>query len=296
VKRETYTIVVMPSSGRRMTAFSISITRLILILISFAVVVTASLTIGSLATWRFYEKQRQVVDEAVRNCEALQKELREIRESYSDFVSILGVEMAETSDELGRGGPEMPELTDISITEPSSANEVVNDAEMDSALIEAASLKTDLQDLARTANAKITELAMIPSIWPVKIEPETRIWLSSNFGTRISPFTGAWERHEGIDVSSRPGTPLVATADGTIADMGEDGYLGNFIEIRHGEKFSTMYGHMERFAEDIEKGTEVKRGQVIGYMGRTGRTTGCHVHYEVRVYNKPVNPVNYILN
>jgi murein DD-endopeptidase MepM/ murein hydrolase activator NlpD len=296
LKRETYTVVVMPSSGRRMRTFSISMSRLILILISFAVVVTASLTIGSLATWRFYERQKQVAAEAVQNHEALQKEVREIRKSYSDLANILGIEIVETNDELGKGGPEMPELTDVSISEPSSADEITDNAGMDSVLMEAASLKTDFEDLARIANAKIAELAMTPSIWPVKLEPETQMWISSRFGTRRSPFTKAWERHEAMDISSRHGTPIVATADGTIADMGKDRYLGNFVEVRHNEKFSTLYGHMNRFAKDMKKRTKVERGQVIGYMGRTGRTTGTHVHYEVRVYDKPVNPANYILN
>ena len=296
MKRETYTVVVMPSSGRRMRTFSTSMSRLILILIFFAVLVTASLTVGSLATWRFCERQRQVAAEAVRNHEALQKELREIRKSYSDFVSILGIEMVETGDELGKGGPQMPELTDVSTVEPSSASEIADSAATDSVLMEAASLKSDFQDLARTANAKIAELAMTPSIWPIKLDEGTQFWVSSRFGTRRNPFTRAWEMHEGIDISSRRGTPLVATADGTIVDTGKDTYLGNFVEIRHGEKFSTLYGHLDRFAEDMKKGTKVKRGEVIGYMGRTGRTTGCHVHYEVRVHDKRVNPVNYILN
>ena len=156
-----------------MRTFSISMSRLILILISFAVVVTASHTIGSLATWRFYERQKQVAAEAVQNYESLQKEVQEIRKSYSDLANILGIEMVETNDELGKGGPEMPELTDVPMAGASSADEVADDTAMDPVLIEAASLKSDFRDLARTANAKIAELAMTPSIWPVKLEPET---------------------------------------------------------------------------------------------------------------------------
>jgi murein DD-endopeptidase MepM/ murein hydrolase activator NlpD len=284
-----------------MKTFSLSMGILIPILVSFAVVVTASLTIGSLATWSFCKRQRQKAAEAIQKYEALQRELQEVRKSYSDFVGILDIEMAEPGDESGsesgKGGPETPELTDVSIAELSSADETAGDAGVDlpSVLREAASLKSDLNKLTRIAQARIADFNATPSIRPIK--QGEQFWVSSGFGVRRSPFNKErWERHQGIDISSRRGTPLVATADGTIANMGKDRFLGNFVEIRHNEKFSTLYGHMDRFAKDMKKGTEVKRGEVIGYMGRTGRTTGCHVHYEVRVYGKPVNPVDYILN
>jgi murein DD-endopeptidase MepM/ murein hydrolase activator NlpD len=102
--------------------------------------------------------------------------------------------------------------------------------------------------------------------------------------------------HEGIDITAPLDTPLIATADGTIKAISKDRFLGNYIDICHNEKFSTRYGHLNEFAEGIEVGTEVKRGQVIGYMGRTGRSTGCHVHYEVMVHGRRVNPADYILN
>lgn len=278
-----------------MRTLSFSMNRLILILVSFAVIVTLSLTYGSLATWRYCKHQGRIAAESVQKYEALQKELVQIRKSYSDFMNILGVEIVELG---GKGGPEMPELTDVSAVELSLASEMADDAAMDPlfVLMEAASLKSGFDDLVRLADAKIAEFAATPSVWPIKIGPETQIWISSKFGTRRNPFTRAWERHEGIDISSRCGTPLIATADGTIVKMEKDRYLGNFVEIRHSEKFSTIYGHMKGFAEGIKKGTKIKRFQIIGYMGRTGKATGCHVHYEVRVNGERKNPRDYILN
>jgi len=102
--------------------------------------------------------------------------------------------------------------------------------------------------------------------------------------------------HTGVDLAARQGTHLVATADGTIVKIEKDRFLGNFIEIWHNEKFSTLYGHMKAFAEGMEQGTRVKRGDVIGYMGKTGRTTGTHVHYEVKLNGESVNPMDYILD
>ena len=238
--------------------------------------------------------------DAVQKYEALNEELRDIRQSYWDLKSILGIETAEANDssEPGRGGPEMPELTDFSGDNISLLDEISSDValELKPVLMEAASLESDFNALVMAARDRIDDLRMIPSIWPIEVALGTRPWVSSRFGRRRSPFTGTWEMHEAIDITAPLDTPLIATADGTVEEVSKDRFLGNYIQIRHNEKFSTRYGHLNGFAEGIEVGTKVKRGHVIGYMGRTGRSTGCHVHYEVMVYGKRVNPANYILN
>ena len=297
---ERYTITVVPSSGRRMRAFSLSRRRLYLAVISLVSVVMLSLALGSLATWRFFRRQTQMATDAVQKYEALNEELRDIRQSYWDLKSILGNETTEANDneEPGTGGPEKPELTDFSGDQMSLLDEVSSDValELRPVLMETASLESDFNALVMAAQDRIDDLSMIPSIWPIRVALGTRPWVSSRFGRRTNPFTGTWEMHEAIDITAPLDTPLIATADGTIKTVSKDRFLGNHIEIRHNERFSTRYGHMNKFAEGIEVGTEVKRGQVIGYMGRTGRSTGCHVHYEVMVYGKRVNPANYILN
>jgi murein DD-endopeptidase MepM/ murein hydrolase activator NlpD len=191
----------------------------------------------------------------------------------------------------------MSELEDVSVAGLYSTDEIVDGAsvELPSVMVEAASLKSGIERLAKIADARIDELAKTPSIWPVDAEPGER-WISSSFGWRKSPFTGAREMHAGLDISARRGTPIIATADGTIVKMKRDRFLGKFVEIRHNEKFSTMYGHLDNFAKGMKSGTKIKRGEVIGCMGNTGRTTGCHLHYEVRVHGKRVNPIEYILD
>ncbi len=295
---ERYTITIVPSSGRRMRSFSLSKRRLFLAVISLAMVVMLFLVLSSLATWGFFRRQKQKTADAVQKYEALNRELRDIRESYWDLKSILGIETAESTDEPGRGGPEMPELTDSSDDDLSLLEEVSGDVAMElkPVLMEAASLESDFNALVMAAKDRIEEFSTIPSIWPIKIALGTRPWVSSRFGRRRSPFTGTWEMHEAIDIAAPLDTPLIATADGTIKAVSKDRFLGNYIDIRHNEKFSTRYGHLDKFAEGMEVGTEVKRGQVIGYMGRTGRSTGCHVHYEVMVHGRRVNPADYILN
>jgi murein DD-endopeptidase MepM/ murein hydrolase activator NlpD len=125
-----------------------------------------------------------------------------------------------------------------------------------------------------------------PSLWPV----EGR--LTSSFGERVDPFNGEGAFHSGIDISVPYGTPVHAAADGvvTFADL-MSGY-GNLIELDHGHGLSTRYGHLSGFA--IAAGQHVRRGQVIGYVGATGRATSPHLHYEVRVQNVPVNPHKYL--
>ncbi len=130
-------------------------------------------------------------------------------------------------------------------------------------------------------------LASTPSIWP------TRGWVTSGFGYRKSPFTGLPEKHEGLDIAARLGSEIRATADGKVILAGRESGYGNMIEIDHGYGVLTRYGHNSKNL--VKVGDKVKRGQVIGLIGSTGRSTGPHVHYEVMVNGIPVSPRNYIL-
>ncbi len=130
-------------------------------------------------------------------------------------------------------------------------------------------------------------LASTPSIWP------TKGWLSSRFGYRISPFTERKEMHKGIDISSRLGTPVIAPADGVVISSGRNGSFGKMVSIRHGNGFLTKYAHLQKIL--VKKGQAVKRGEKIGLVGKTGRSTGPHLHYEVHLKGVPLNPLRYIV-
>lgn len=131
-------------------------------------------------------------------------------------------------------------------------------------------------------------LAHTPAIRPSKG------LVTSAFAYRQSPFTGKREFHKGLDIANQHGSPIVATADGVIAFAGEDGAFGTAIVIDHGYGLHTRYAHLDKNIKD--KGDLVNRGEVIGYMGSTGRSTGPHVHYEVHLNGVPINPEKYILN
>ena len=107
---------------------------------------------------------------------------------------------------------------------------------------------------------------------------------------RVHPVTGNWKQHKGIDFAAPTGTPIKAAADGSIESIGYRGGYGNMIVVKHWSQYSTAYGHMSRFASGMRKGTKVRQGDVIGYVGTTGMSTGPHLHYEFRVNNVQQNP------
>lgn len=128
--------------------------------------------------------------------------------------------------------------------------------------------------------------AAAPTLWPVTGP------ITSSFGERIDPFNGEGSFHSGVDISCSYGQPVIAPADGTVtyADV-YTGY-GRMIEVDHGNGIITRYGHLSGFA--VADGDSVRRGQVIGYVGLSGRSTGPHLHYEVRINDTPVNPHKYL--
>ena len=131
-------------------------------------------------------------------------------------------------------------------------------------------------------------LASTPSIWPV------RGYLSAGFGNRIDPFTGLKDFHPGIDISTPIGTKVAVPANGVVVFTGVKGGYGNAIVIDHGYGVMTRYAHLDGF--NVHPGQRVKRGDVIGFVGNSGRSTAPHLHYEVWVSNQMQNPIRFILD
>lgn len=129
-------------------------------------------------------------------------------------------------------------------------------------------------------------LAATPSLWPV------RGWVTSEFGMRESPFSAGVEFHNGIDIATRYGKEIIAPADGLVIEASNRAADGNYIKIDHGHGYSTLYCHLSKFV--VKEGMRVKRGDVIAYVGDTGRSTGSHLHYTVLVNNVSVNPRRYL--
>jgi murein DD-endopeptidase MepM/ murein hydrolase activator NlpD len=157
------------------------------------------------------------------------------------------------------------------------------------------SLSRSLNDLAERSTRiesfyadQATLLSRTPSIWPV------RGYLSSGFGRRADPFTDRNEFHPGIDVSAPRGTEVAAPADGVVLAVGVRGAYGKAIIIDHGHEVITRYGHLEGY--NVRPGQRVRRGDVIGFVGSTGRSNAPHLHYEVWARDRAQNPIHYILD
>lgn len=161
----------------------------------------------------------------------------------------------------------------------------INTSALGPADIGFANLFSSLQKLdggARSASNNI------PSGRPVQ-----KLSLTSNFGVRSDPFNGGARMHKGIDIPGPAGTPIYATADGIVSRAGWASGYGNLVQISHGGGIETRYGHMSKLI--VAANSYVHRGQLIGLMGSTGRSTGSHLHYEVRVDGQAINPMPFVV-
>ena len=168
---------------------------------------------------------------------------------------------------------------------------VINTTKRVDALQKALSVQSEsLDEILKLAKSKDKLLAAIPAIQPVRNENLKR--MVSGYGYRTDPFTKIRKMHEGMDFTARTGTPIYATGDGVVqrADNTASGY-GNHIVIQHGFGYKTLYAHLSKYK--CRPGQIIKRGDVIGYVGSTGRSEGPHLHYEVHKNGKVVNPLNY---
>jgi murein DD-endopeptidase MepM/ murein hydrolase activator NlpD len=147
-------------------------------------------------------------------------------------------------------------------------------------------LESRLRYVRRDVERREALAAATPSIWPA------HGWLTGTFGGRSDPFTGEPGFHQGLDISTDKGQPVYATADGSVESASYSGDYGNLIVLSHGFGLATRYGHLSAFA--VKPGQTVKRGDVIGYVGATGRATGSHLHYEILANGKLINPLQLL--
>jgi murein DD-endopeptidase MepM/ murein hydrolase activator NlpD len=147
-------------------------------------------------------------------------------------------------------------------------------------------LESRLSNVRQDMEKRHELAAATPSIWPA------HGWLTDSFGGRKDPFTGEQGFHQGIDISADKGNPVYATADATVDSASWTGDYGNLVVLRHAFGLLTRYGHLSKFI--VRAGQAVKRGDVIGYIGATGRATGSHLHYEIIANGKLINPLQLL--
>lgn len=178
-----------------------------------------------------------------------------------------------------------------------ASSEQIHDAEVSSSLDQLHALRTSaltgatMVGLTMGLTRNVTTADWVkansaPNLWPVEGQ------VTGSFGERIDPFNGEGAFHSGVDIGTSYGHPIVAPADGIVTLTDNMGGYGKTIMIDHGNAISTRYGHLSGFA--VTAGQKVQRGDVIGYVGESGRSTGPHLHYEVRINDTPVNPYKYL--
>ncbi len=221
--------------------------------------------------------QQQEIGRLCANIEDLRKEMVVLAQNDAK-VRVLAQLSGPRPDALnGIGGP--PE--DDASTEFSELQRQIDQ------IREAIELRRESQEEVQGfLNDQRSLLAAKPKGWPVKG------WLTSSFGMRNSPFSGKLKMHEGLDIASRTGTPVYATADGIVSRAETAAGYGKMVVIDHGYGFKTLYGHNSKLF--VKVGQRVKRGDKIAAVGNTGTSTGSHVHYEVRLNGVPLNPKKYL--
>ena len=224
----------------------------------------------------------------------VQVALRSILEDENTIRSFLGLR-TDSSDEATRdqGGNHPSSLLPVAFQDPSadSVNPSSRQRHSGSVLNEARALQEKMKELVESIRKKRELINRVPSILPVDTD---RYWFSSRFGWRRSPFTGRKEFHNGLDISAKSSTPITAPAKGRVIEKGYDANQGNYLRIDHGWGCVTTFAHLLSTA--VSPAQDVERGDLIAFMGSTGRSTGPHLHYQIEINGKAVDPFNYIIN
>jgi murein DD-endopeptidase MepM/ murein hydrolase activator NlpD len=238
-------------------------------------------------------KKEKIIENMDANLKTLERSIRRM-ERYKEKIMIAsGLKSPYALKEVGSGGY-YDEI--VSKSSPLNQNKKNSQAAPKETIIQKAhkitetanSIENTLKLVQSVIDKQKVRLACTPAIWP------TKGYLTDPFGWRTHPITGRRSFHYGQDIATQLGNKIIATANGFVLAAERRGALGNLIIIDHNFGFTTWYGHLASF--NVKEGDRVKRGQIIGYVGSTGRSNAPHLHYEVRVAGKPQNPMKFIID
>jgi len=302
LERQQATVIIIPESGSSVRQFTFSRTFIAILGCIVLLCVTAvpffvydywklKATLPSRhALEREVADQRAQIQAFAKKINGLKSDIVAMREFEEKIRDLADVEKSEQGDAiLGVGGP-TPEDLDASMPLTEKHHGLMREmhAQVEDLQDTLTVHKETLGELHEYLETRQSMLVSTPTIQP------TTGWRSSGFGYRTSPFTGRREFHQGLDIATRSGTSVVAPADGTVTFVGSKGGLGKTVIVDHGYGMVTRYGHLKKSL--VKRGTHIKRGDEIGLVGNTGRSTAPHLHYEVHLNGIPVNPSKYILN
>ncbi len=292
-------IFFISGKGNRTTNLRIKSGYLILMLIACAAILV-SFTYN-LTSYAKKEVDRSRLSQVENENRVVRKEIGRITDEITNLQTLIDTlelfdkklrsyaPLHPIDDELrnmGVGGY-VPPFEEEDIT-PDIRKELTNVTETLDNLVGRARLqRSSFNELAQYLEEKSYLRDHTPSIMPIQG------WMMRGFGYHIDPFTGQVKMHEGLDIAAPLGTPIVAPADGVVRYAGTKQDYGLCVEVDHGYGFITLYGHCQRIR--VNSGMRIRRGDVIAYVGNTGRSTGPHLHYEVHISHRAVNPMNYML-
>jgi len=236
------------------------------------------------------EAQKSQIQFFSGKIEDLEKQLSELKDFDREIRIIASLEKGQEATSLvGVGGPSPSDIRE-KLKSERDAQGLIQQMRIDIERLqsEAMSREESLSELEKVLQSKKEMLSHTPSIWPATG------WVTSTFGLRMAPFTGLNQMHEGIDIANRTGTQVIAPADGIVSDSGNNLAFGKILVISHGFRITSRYAHLNKIL--VRVGQKVKRGEKIAEVGMSGKTTGPHLHYEVRLDDIPANPMRFILN
>jgi len=294
--KDKLTVMLIPHSEKKIFNFQIS-----LFTIFFLVVILSGVVVTFFVSTSRYTLTKKEMEKLVSAQEGNANALRMFEEEISsldravvdyknnikDIIKLLGASQSENI--FGMGGPEteIKNLSEIMGLKAKSSYEVeIETIKRINADIVAS--ERVLENFKKFLAAREEIIQKIPNNWPIIGGG----FITSPFGMRRSPFTGKLAVHQGVDVSWWPGAPIRATADGVVVFAGMKGGYGRTVQIQHDYGFQTLYAHCSSLR--IYEGQKVKKGEIIAFLGRTGRATGFHLHYEVRIGTKAVDPMIFM--
>jgi murein DD-endopeptidase MepM/ murein hydrolase activator NlpD len=264
------------------------VTAVVISIIAFKFVGSPNEKLLGFENERLRDKYKEL-NETVRN---LQQKMNELEKR--DNTVYRSIFEADPIPDSART-KQLEETKEIAVVENMQDRELVNSIVSTLNLLtrRAAAQKTSYNEIDKLVNNKEQLLSHTPAIQPVSNKDLSRI--ASGFGHRIDPIYKTVKMHAGLDFAAPQGTPIYATADGVVKTAGNTGNgYGNHVVVNHGYGYETLYGHMVRVK--VRAGQTVKRGEVVGWVGSTGKSTGPHCHYEVHKYGQKIDPVYFFYN
>lgn len=294
--RRKLTIMVVPHSQKRVVNFQTTIFSLLFFVV---------LIVGIFGSFFWFSSRAIVSQKALSE---LQEETRSTRASldqlkdeagnlfkaaqnfqaaFSGTLSLIGMDTSATTLKSNIQNGDLSSLFNVKETAQGSVREI---AELQHLTGYLENSVQPIQEIGKLLDSQSTLFSDIPSLWPIRGGIGH---VSMPFGQNRHPFTGQWYIHKGIDLSTyRAGDPILATADGQIATTEYDPGFGNYVIIKHKHGFYTRYAHLQSFR--VTRGQYVQQGQIIGYIGNSGVSTGPHLHYEVHIGSDVVDPMKYL--